>query len=85
MGSALRWEGQDVPALPSHDRGPVPSPHHPQLFEILAKTPYGDDKKGLFGIEQLLSQGAFRAAFPLHEVRPGGWRGCGGVSDSGMG
>ncbi|CAK6448411.1 unnamed protein product [Pipistrellus nathusii] len=40
---------------------------HQILFEILAKTPYGDDKKGLFGIEQLLSQGAFRAAFPLHE------------------
>ncbi|XP_045701803.1 anoctamin-7 isoform X3 [Phyllostomus hastatus] len=40
---------------------------HQILFEILAKTPYGHEKKGLFGIEQLLSQGVFRAAFPLHQ------------------
>ncbi|KAM5324819.1 anoctamin-7 isoform 2-T2 [Glossophaga mutica] len=40
---------------------------HQILFEILAKTPYGHEKKGLFGIEQLLAQRVFRAAFPLHE------------------
>ncbi|XP_054426387.1 anoctamin-7 [Pteronotus mesoamericanus] len=40
---------------------------HQILFEVLAKTPYGHEKRGLFGIEQLLSQGVFRAAFPLHE------------------
>lgn len=70
-------------SLPCHhmtgDQCPSP-PHHPQLFEILAKTLYGHEKKGLFGIDQLLSQGVFKAAFPLHEVRPGGWRGCGGGS-----
>lgn len=47
---------------------------HSQIFEILAKTPYGHEKKGLFGVDQLLSQGIFRAAFPLHDVRHGGWR-----------
>ncbi|XP_016059095.1 PREDICTED: anoctamin-7 [Miniopterus natalensis] len=40
---------------------------HQILFEILAKTPYGHEKKGLFGVDQLLSQGVFKAAFPLHE------------------
>ncbi|KAM7104663.1 anoctamin-7 isoform 2-T2 [Molossus nigricans] len=41
--------------------------HYPQLFEILAKTPYGHEKKGLLGVDQLLSQGVLRASFPLHE------------------
>ncbi|XP_064143448.1 anoctamin-7 [Loxodonta africana] len=40
---------------------------HQILFEILAKTPYGHEKKGLFGIDQLLAEGVFRAAFPLHD------------------
>ncbi|XP_058155690.1 anoctamin-7 isoform X4 [Dasypus novemcinctus] len=40
---------------------------HQILFEILAKTPYGHEKKGLFGIDQLLAQGVFSAAFPLHD------------------
>lgn len=40
---------------------------HQILFEILAKTPYGHEKKGLFGIDQLLAEGVFSAAFPLHD------------------
>lgn len=40
---------------------------HQILFEILAKTPYGHQKKGLFGIDQLLAEGVFSAAFPLHD------------------
>ncbi|XP_016047564.2 anoctamin-7 [Erinaceus europaeus] len=40
---------------------------HQIIFEILAKTPYGHERKGLLGIEQLLAQGVFRAAFPLHD------------------
>ena len=44
-----------------------PSPI-PQLFEILAKTKYGHEKKCFFGIDQLLAEGAFSAAFPLHDV-----------------
>ncbi|XP_006875294.1 PREDICTED: anoctamin-7 [Chrysochloris asiatica] len=40
---------------------------HQILFEILAKTPYGHEKKSLFGIDQLLAEGVFQAAFPLHD------------------
>ncbi|VCW97191.1 unnamed protein product, partial [Gulo gulo] len=40
---------------------------HQILFAILAKTPYGHEKKGLFGIDQLLAEGVFTAAFPLHD------------------
>uniref|UniRef100_A0A673T4V9 Anoctamin n=1 Tax=Suricata suricatta TaxID=37032 RepID=A0A673T4V9_SURSU len=40
---------------------------HQILFAILAKTPYGHEKKGLFGIDQLLAEGVFSAAFPLHD------------------
>ncbi|XP_041487790.1 anoctamin-7-like [Microtus oregoni] len=40
---------------------------HQILFEILAKTQYGHEKKCFFGIDQLLAEGAFSAAFPLHD------------------
>ncbi|EPY83362.1 hypothetical protein CB1_000575003 [Camelus ferus] len=53
----------------------------PALFEILAKTPYGHEKKGLLGIDQLLGQAVFSAALPLHDVNPGAGGaqlGCGG-------
>ncbi|XP_053072067.1 anoctamin-7 isoform X7 [Acinonyx jubatus] len=40
---------------------------HQILFAILAKTPYGHEKKGLCGIDQLLAEGVFSAAFPLHD------------------
>uniref|UniRef100_A0A2K5C769 Anoctamin n=1 Tax=Aotus nancymaae TaxID=37293 RepID=A0A2K5C769_AOTNA len=40
---------------------------HQILFEILAKTPYGHKKKNLLGIHQLLAEGVFSAAFPLHD------------------
>ncbi|XP_035162246.3 anoctamin-7 isoform X6 [Callithrix jacchus] len=40
---------------------------HQILFEILAKTPYGHEKKNLLGIHQLLAEGVFSAAFPLHD------------------
>lgn len=46
--------------------------HHvpPQLYEILARTPYGSVKKGEVGIDRLVSEQVFTAAYPLHEVRP---------------
>lgn len=75
-GPRPRREGWDVPPHP-HMTGDWSLLLPVQLFEILAKTPYGHEKKGLFGIEQLLSQGVFRAAFPLHQVRPGGCWGWG--------
>lgn len=57
----------------------TPAPPPPQLFAILAKTPYCHEKKGLCGIDQLLAESVFSAAFPLHDVRPEGWLlGCEG-------
>ncbi|XP_040901732.1 anoctamin-7 [Toxotes jaculatrix] len=40
---------------------------HQVLYEILARTPYGSVKKGEVGIDRLLSEQAFTAAYPLHE------------------
>ncbi|XP_040306330.1 anoctamin-7 [Herpailurus yagouaroundi] len=40
---------------------------HQILFAILTKTPYGHEKKGLCGIDRLLAEGVFSAAFPLHD------------------
>lgn len=41
-----------------------------QLYEILARTPYGSVRKGEVGIDRLVNEGVFTAAYPLHEVRP---------------
>ncbi|XP_022672053.1 anoctamin-7-like isoform X3 [Varroa destructor] len=35
--------------------------------EILRKTEFGDERKGYVGIDRLVEEGAFTAAFPLHE------------------
>lgn len=40
---------------------------HQVLYEILARTPYGVVKRGEVGIDRLLSEKAFSAAYPLHE------------------
>uniref|UniRef100_A0A8C4ZM08 Anoctamin n=1 Tax=Gadus morhua TaxID=8049 RepID=A0A8C4ZM08_GADMO len=40
----------------------------PQLYEILARTPYGDVTRGEVGVDRLLSEEVFSAAYPLHEV-----------------
>ncbi|XP_050821343.1 anoctamin-7 isoform X5 [Gopherus flavomarginatus] len=37
------------------------------LYEILATTPYGHLKQGEVGVDRLLSENVFAAAFPLHE------------------
>uniref|UniRef100_A0A4W5JQF8 Anoctamin n=1 Tax=Hucho hucho TaxID=62062 RepID=A0A4W5JQF8_9TELE len=42
---------------------------HQVLYEILARTPYGALKRGEVGIDRLLSENAFSAAYPLHEGR----------------
>uniref|UniRef100_G3WFL1 Anoctamin n=1 Tax=Sarcophilus harrisii TaxID=9305 RepID=G3WFL1_SARHA len=46
---------------------PLTSPSIPQLSEILEKTSFGHERKGLFGIEHLLSEKVFKAAFPPHD------------------
>lgn len=38
------------------------------MWEILATSPFGKEKKGEVGVERLINEGAFSAAFPLHDV-----------------
>ena len=38
------------------------------VYEILATTPFGKEKKGEVGIERMVDEGAYSAAFPLHDV-----------------
>ncbi|XP_072247948.1 anoctamin-7 [Leuresthes tenuis] len=40
---------------------------HQVLYEILARTPYGSVKKGQVGIDRLVNEQVFSAAYPLHE------------------
>ncbi|XP_028320318.1 anoctamin-7-like isoform X2 [Gouania willdenowi] len=40
---------------------------HRVLYEILAKTPYGSVTKGEVGIDRLVNEKVFTAAYPLHE------------------
>lgn len=46
-----------------------------QLYEILARTPYGLVKNGEVGVDRLVNEQVFTAAYPLHEVRctPRAW------------
>ncbi|NXE84125.1 ANO7 protein, partial [Cochlearius cochlearius] len=43
---------------------------HQILYEILATTPYGHAGAREVGVDRLLSEKVFTAAFPLHEARP---------------
>ena len=38
------------------------------VWEILATAPFGKEKKGEVGVERLVDEGAYSAAFPLHDV-----------------
>ncbi|KAJ8781693.1 hypothetical protein J1605_010951 [Eschrichtius robustus] len=78
-------DGRALVSLPCHHMtSDQCHPCHPQLFEILAKTPYGHERKRLFGTDQLLGEGVFSAAFPLHDVSPGaGGAGRGGQAAAG--
>ncbi|XP_023207717.1 anoctamin-7-like isoform X3 [Xiphophorus maculatus] len=40
---------------------------HQVLYEILARTPYGSVNRGEVGIDRLISEEVFTAAYPLHE------------------
>ncbi|XP_026049281.1 anoctamin-7 isoform X1 [Astatotilapia calliptera] len=40
---------------------------HQVLYEILARTPYGSVKNGEVGVDRLLNEQVFTAAYPLHE------------------
>uniref|UniRef100_A0A3Q2W135 Anoctamin n=1 Tax=Haplochromis burtoni TaxID=8153 RepID=A0A3Q2W135_HAPBU len=41
---------------------------HQVLYEILARTPYGSVKNGEVGVDRLLNEQVFTAAYPLHEL-----------------
>ncbi|NXJ67591.1 ANO7 protein, partial [Rostratula benghalensis] len=43
---------------------------HQILYEILATTQYGHSREREVGVDRLLSEKVFTAAFPLHEARP---------------
>uniref|UniRef100_A0A6Q2Y4Q4 Anoctamin n=1 Tax=Esox lucius TaxID=8010 RepID=A0A6Q2Y4Q4_ESOLU len=45
----------------------IPNIMSQDLYEILARTPYGSLERGEVGIDRLLSEKAFTAAYPLHE------------------
>lgn len=42
---------------------------HRVVYEILARTVYGKRKKAEVGVDRLLNEGAYTAAFPLHELQ----------------
>eukprot|EP00058_Branchiostoma_floridae_P028493 XP_002613984.1 hypothetical protein BRAFLDRAFT_67435 [Branchiostoma floridae] len=44
---------------------------HRIVYEILATTPYGKRKRAEIGIDRLIDEGAFQAAYPLHD---GSWK-----------
>ncbi|XP_075770650.1 anoctamin-7 [Pelodiscus sinensis] len=51
----------------AHDTFFSSTQRHSVLHEILATTPYGHAREGQVGVDRLLSEGVFAAAFPLHE------------------
>ena len=36
----------------------------------MATAPFGKEKKGEVGVERLVDEGVYTAAFPLHDVSP---------------
>ncbi|XP_066477596.1 anoctamin-7 [Tiliqua scincoides] len=51
----------------NHDTFFSSTQRHRILYEILATTSYGNPKEGEVGIERLLNEDVFTAAFPLHD------------------
>ncbi|MGH0121142.1 UNVERIFIED_CONTAM: hypothetical protein FKN15_046387 [Acipenser sinensis] len=50
-----------------HDTYFTNTQRHRIVYEILARTAYGKRKRAEIGIDRLLNEGAYSAAFPLHE------------------
>uniref|UniRef100_A0A8C6TK48 Anoctamin n=1 Tax=Neogobius melanostomus TaxID=47308 RepID=A0A8C6TK48_9GOBI len=59
--------------LGSHDRDSFfkPTQRHQVLYEILSRTAYGSVKTGQVGIDRLINDNVFTAAFPLHQPASG--------------
>ncbi|XP_029472982.1 anoctamin-7 [Rhinatrema bivittatum] len=51
----------------NHDTFFTNTQRHQILYEILARTPYGQQKRGEVGVDRLLNEKIFKAAFPLHD------------------
>uniref|UniRef100_A0A3Q3M7E0 Anoctamin n=1 Tax=Mastacembelus armatus TaxID=205130 RepID=A0A3Q3M7E0_9TELE len=51
----------------SHDTYFTNTQRHRVVYEILARTVYGKRKRAEVGVDRLLNEGAYTAAFPLHE------------------
>lgn len=62
------WRPQGV-AVPGSGYERTFSLPYIQVYEILARTPYGVTKRGEVGIDRLVNEKIFSAAYPLHEVR----------------
>ena len=61
--TGFRFLGNDDPTtfFATRDRQRV-------AYEILAQTVYGKRKRAEVGIDRLVEEGVFAAAFPLHDV-----------------
>ncbi|MGH0120058.1 UNVERIFIED_CONTAM: hypothetical protein FKN15_064307 [Acipenser sinensis] len=53
-----------------HDTYFTNTQRHRIVYEILARTAYGKCKHAEIGIDRLLNEGVYSAAFPLHEAQP---------------
>lgn len=55
--------------LGSHDRDNFfkPTQRHQVLYEILSRTSFGSVRRGQVGIDRLINDNVFTAAFPLHQ------------------
>ena len=62
-GCVARFLGAD-----DHNRFFVNKDRQRVVYEILALTAYGKRKRAEIGIERLLEEEVFSAAFPLHDV-----------------
>uniref|UniRef100_H3B189 Anoctamin n=2 Tax=Latimeria chalumnae TaxID=7897 RepID=H3B189_LATCH len=51
----------------NHDAYFTNTQRHRIMYEILARTAYGKRKRAEVGIDRLLNEGVYSAAFPLHE------------------
>ena len=59
----LRFLGSD-----NHDTYFLNKDRQRLMYEILATTAYGKRKRAEIGIERLVEEGVYTAAFPLHDV-----------------
>ena len=62
--SFYRFLGSD-----NHDTYFSNTQRHRAVYEILSTAVYGKRKRAEIGIERLIEDGVYQAAFPMHDVR----------------